>query len=91
MATLSLVADITRALSGPKAALFTSIGQYWTTFSPKSLAAAQTTVKTFLHPLLWDVGIKSMLALPLWMPFGILGLFLAYIGRQRRRVNIFTN
>jgi len=91
LATISLVADGTRALAGPTAALFTPIIQYWADLAPKSLASVQTAVKTSLHPLLWDVVIRRLLAVPVWALFGVVGLLLAYAGRHRRRVNIFIN
>src|SRR5262245_11084794 len=91
VATISLVADGTRALAGPTEALFTPLAQHWADVAPKSLVSVQTAVKTSLHPIVWDAVIRRLLALPIWAMFGGVGLLLAFAGRQRRRVNIFIN
>ena len=43
------------------------------------------------HPLVWETAVRPLLLLPAWALFGGLGFLLAYIGRRRRRVNVFAN
>jgi hypothetical protein len=39
----------------------------------------------------WNFAIRPLLVVPTWMLFLSLGLICAYIGRRRRRVNVFIN
>ena len=43
------------------------------------------------HPGVWNWGVLWLLQLPAWALFGLLGLILAFLGRRRRRVNIYAN
>ena len=43
------------------------------------------------HPLVWEMGVRKLLAVPTWAVFAVLGLLCAYAGRRRRRVNVFAN
>jgi hypothetical protein len=55
------------------------------------LAAAQKVVEARIHPLLWDPLIRSVLALPAWASLGTVGLIFTWLGRPRRRIDIFAN
>jgi hypothetical protein len=70
---------------------FASIQDTWSAVSPTSLKSAQNSVQRNAHPLVWSWGIAKVLQLPAWAVFGVLGLLLAYFGRQRRRINIYAN
>ncbi len=88
-AAFALAFDATRA--GPGGTwLFMTLGQHWAALAPALLTAAQGAVQR-LHPMVWDLGIKSLLAIPAWMFFAVLGVVFGYLGRRRRRVNIFAN
>ena len=43
------------------------------------------------HPMVWELGVRKLLAVPTWAVFGVIGFLLAYFGRRRRRVNVFAN
>jgi hypothetical protein len=90
VAVIALVYDGTGSLArgGP---VTTSIGEHWSRLAPTSLKAAQGAVQRGSHPLVWDLVISRLLLLPTWMVLGTLGILLAYLGRRRRRVNIYAN
>jgi hypothetical protein len=86
-AAIALASDITR--SGGFA--MTSIAAHWKAFSPQMLAAAQKAISGNLHPFVWDPLIWRLISLPAWFLLGAIGLTFAYLGRAKRRVNIFIN
>jgi len=91
-AVIALTADFTRA--DPGGALlppFASLLKHWADLAPQSLAAAKRAVEVRAHPLIWDPVIRSLLMLPAWMSLGAVGLLLSWLGRPRRRVDIFAN
>ena len=90
IATLILVADITNARGAWAAGLTVSLARHWASLAPLSLAGAQKSLQA-VSPLLWDPLVKSLLAVPAWAFFAILGATVAWLGRRRRRFNIFVN
>jgi hypothetical protein len=90
IAVIALVYDGTRALAGGGWTA-TSLYAHWLKLAPGSLEAAQAAVQRYTHPLLWDPVIRRVLLLPAWLVLGVLGVLLAYLGRRRRRVNVFSN
>lgn len=94
-AVIALTSDLskpvrTTAQSAPQPA-FSSLLKHWSDFAPQTLSAAQKTVQTRSHPLLWDPVIRSVLAVPAWITLSLLAIAFLYIGRPRRRVDIFVN
>lgn len=91
MATLALVNDYTHApASGAKFA-FLSMRGLWQMFHEASLASWQGLVQKSLHPLLWDPVMLAVLKLPAWFVLGVIGAGLCFLGRRRRRVELYTN
>ena len=91
VAIIALVFDATRVQLGMPGPPSTSLLKHLSDFAPASLAAAQRAVQKNIHPVVWDPLIKSFLSLPAWASFGVIGLLLAYAGRRRHQINIFTN
>jgi hypothetical protein len=90
-ATIALVADATRPLSGVGHFAPTSLGQLWAETAPNSLAAARTVVSRSVSPAAWGTLNAVMLKLPTFIVLGAIGLLLGWLGRHRARVNVFTN
>jgi hypothetical protein len=90
IAVIFAVNDATRSLAGNQSPGI-SVHQVWSTVSPPSLNAAQGAVQRYTHPLVWTWGVLKLLQLPAWALLGFVGLTLAYVGRRRRRVNIYAN
>jgi hypothetical protein len=92
VAVIALTADFTRAeADGALVPPFASLQKHWSDLAPQSLAAAKRTVEVRVHPFLWDPLIGSVLALPAWASLGALGLAFSWLGRPRRRIDIFAN
>jgi hypothetical protein len=90
VAVIALVFDATRTLAGHRLVL-SSLGEQWANIAPGTLSSARRAVERQVHPLLWQVAIAKLLLIPTWIFFGVLGIVAAYLGRQRRRANIFAN
>lgn len=91
---LGAVIAFTADLSRPRrtgAPVFSSIERHWSDLAPQSLSAAQKAVRTRTHPLLWDPVIRSVLGVPAFLMLGSFSAALFYLGRPRRRVEIFIN
>ncbi len=89
-AVIALTADLSRARQ-PQTPAFLSLYQHWSDYAPQTLKTVQQAVETSVHPLLWDPILSGILAVPAWMTFGALALLCLYLGRPRRRVDIFIN
>ena len=89
-AAIALAADATRYVNGGRLVM-TSLATHWQAFSPLMLKNAQAAVSGGLHPLVWDPVIWRLISLPAWFLFGAVGFTCAYLGRAKRRVNIFIN
>lgn len=90
VAVIFAVNDATHSLAGNHAPGI-SMHQVWSTASPASLKSFQGSVQRTTHPLVWTWGVLNILKLPAWALFGFVGLVLAFVGRRRRRVNIYAN
>ncbi len=89
-AVIALTADISRPRRA-SAPMFSSIERHWNEIAPQSLAASQKAVATRLHPIVWDPTIRTVLSIPAFLMLGVLAAGLFYLGRPRRRVEIFIN
>lgn len=63
----------------------TALGQLWYSLHPGSLNLAQAVVERYLHPLLWDPLIFSVLRLPAALVFFVPGAVLVLSCRKRKR------
>ena len=89
-AVIALTADLSRARQ-PGTAPFASLHKHWSDLAPQSLANAQKTVQSRTHALVWDPLIPTPLAVPAFITFGCFAVGLLYLGRPKRRVEIFVN
>ena len=90
IALLAGVYDGTRTLAAERL-VTTSLLEHWSALAPTLLATTQGAVKRATHPLVWDVGLAKVLLLPASLVLFAIGVLFAYIGRRRRRVNVFAN
>lgn len=91
IAAVALVYDGTRTLAGGSGLVITSLAEHAQSLFPAFLEAAHAATLKRFHPAVWNSGVQSVLHLPSWLVFGVLGFVLAYIGRKRQRVNVFVN
>ena len=87
---IALTADLSRP-KRPGAATFTSLHKHWAEVAPQTLAATQKTVATRTHRVVWDPVITTPLSVPTFAAFGAFAVLFLYLGRPRRRVEIFVN
>jgi hypothetical protein len=91
MAAVVLVADMTLARPGTAGGLLTSLGQHWQALAPQGMAAAQKSMQAGALKHVWGYAIRPLLVMPSWLLFLAIGLMFAYVGRRRRKVNVFIN
>lgn len=91
VATLVLINDVTRGVVPGGRLTFLSMRGLWQMIHDGSLATVQSAVQRGVHPLAWDPVLIGLLKLPAWFLLGLVGGLLCYAGRNRRRVDIFTN
>ena len=91
MGALALINDFTHALAPGVKFAFLSMRGLWQMFHEASLAGLQGLVQKSLHPLLWDPVLLAVLKLPAWFVLGVIGGALCFLGRRRRRVELYTN
>ena len=90
VAVVFAVNDVTRSVAAGRATMVT-IDQTWSAVSPSSLRTAQAGVERYAHPVVWNWGVLKLLQLPTWALLGLIGCLLAYLGRRRRRIDIYAN
>lgn len=88
---IALTADLSRPSRPAGTPMFASIHKHWSDLAPQSLSAAQKSVATRTHPLVWNPVMTSVLGVPAFLTFGVLAVGCLYLGRKRRRVEIFVN
>jgi hypothetical protein len=91
LAAVVLVADLTLARPGTAGGLLTSLGQHWQALAPQGMAAAQKGMQAGAMKYAWAYAIRPLLVMPSWLLFLAVGLMFAYVGRRRRKVNVFIN
>ncbi len=67
----------------------TPLLQLWTSASPSSLASAQAAVQK-LSPALWDPVGLTILHLPAWIVFTVIGAAFIFLGTRRRRTVVYV-
>ena len=91
-AMVALTIDGTKSLaSGEGQWIVTPLGEHWFKINAASLNAAQAAIERYVNPFLWDPVIISVLQVPTWILFSVLGLTLYWLGRRRRRLDVYEN
>jgi hypothetical protein len=88
VAVMALVYDASLIAQGVYG--LSSLGQHWLALGPDSYNGMRAAVER-LHPLLWSPVLTTLLALPAFIVFGLLGAALYTIGRRRSSINVFAN
>lgn len=87
---VSLVVDGVKTIASASLVI-TPLGQAWYELHPPSLNLTQAIIERYTFPFLWDPVLLSVLLLPGWVVFTVLGALLYYIGRRRAPSRIVTN
>ena len=91
LAMVAAVVDATKSLAGGGAWVVTPMGEQWQALSPETLKGAKEAIETHAGPFLWDPVMTTILDAPTWVVFGILGVFLYWLGQKRKPVEVFIN
>jgi hypothetical protein len=91
VAVFAAVNDVTRSMLAEERLPPVPTYEHWSRLAPVTLTLARNAVQRHTHPLVWDPGLVTVMQLPAWALFGVVGALLAYAGRRRREVNIFAN
>lgn len=91
VAVVALVADTTRSLNAAKPFAASTVQQHWAEVAPNSLASAKAGLNRAAGPRLWDSFLGPVLSVPTFVLFGLFSLVAGYLGRRRRRVDVFMN
>ena len=62
-----------------------SLGDVWAMTRPQSLESVRTAVHDHLPPAVGNPGLKTLLAVPVWIVVGLLGFALIRFGRRGER------
>jgi hypothetical protein len=91
IAVMALVADASPWLASSGRFDATSLVAHWKQVAPASLERAEAAVVRNTGSWVWDPLIRSLIGMPTFVLFGALGILLGYLGRRRRRVNVYAN
>lgn len=90
LALMALGAEILVALETGSYG-FLALGEIWFRIDAGSLGLVQAVVQRYIHPLLWDPVITSLLFPPGWLVLGFLGGILVFFGRRAKRRKAFAS
>lgn len=90
-ATVALTIDVTRWQTSAAGPTFKSLEAHIRSAAPATLDEIAKAVSDATHPLLWDLVVTSLLALPAWLTLLLAAMGLTYATRERRQVDIFIN
>ncbi len=62
-----------------------ALGQMWFQIEPVSLQQMQPLVQRYLHPVIWDPGIQSVLLWPAWTFLMGVGIILSVLFKKRKQ------
>lgn len=89
-AVITMVIDATKSLAINEMVI-TSLGQQWYEIHKISIEAAQKAIEMHIHPLVWDPFMTALLLWPSWALFALFGVILLWLGRKRKRTQVFSN
>jgi len=89
---IAFAADISRPPSGDgQSHGAIPLMQHLQTLAPSLVAEVERSVSRSIGPFAWDPVLTSILALPASLIFLVLAIAAGWLGRPRRRVQIFIN
>ena len=91
LAFIALVYDGTKTMANDGNISITSVGGHWASLNESSFKFLENLVSNTLHPFVWDPLFQWAFLLPAWFAFGIIGSWLYWIGRKRKKIEIFLN
>ena len=87
---VSLVVDGVASIASASLVM-TPLGQAWFNVHPASLNLVQAVIERYTFPFLWDPLFVSVLFLPGWIVFAVIGAALYYLGHRRTPSSVVIN
>ncbi len=84
LAIITGIADAIRSIAESQIML-KPLGQLWFELSPETLNLSQAVVQRYVHPIVWDPFMQTVLTWPAWGVFAIVGFFFMWLGARRRK------
>lgn len=91
LGVIALVHDGIKSLANGGGFAKTALGRHWFDLHPPSLNALQAFVERYISTVLWDPVLITLLQTPTWIVCFVLATALYFLGRKRRRTNIYAN
>ena len=88
VAVLAAITDVTRSFAAQQVVMVPLL-EHWSKLLPTSLTSFQAFVGKV--PFLWTLVVKPALSIPAWIFFGWFSMMFAYLGRRRRKTNVYAN
>lgn len=88
---MALVYDGTKTMANNGTISITSLGGHWTALNEQSFNFLEKIISNGLHPVLWNAIFETALLLPAWFALGLVGSWLYWVGRKRKKIEIFMN
>lgn len=88
---IALVHDGIKSIANEGGFVMTALGKHWVDVHTNSLVGLQAAVERYIAGWLWDPIIIAVLQTPTWIVFFIFAGLLYWLGRKRRRTNVFAN
>ena len=88
---MAFVYDATKIMANNGSLTVTSLGGHWVNLHEKSFKFIENVVSSMVHPAVWDTVFQFCLLLPAWLAFGLIGSWIYWIGRHRKKIEIFIN
>lgn len=83
VAVITAILDIAQSVAD-SAVIIKPLGTAWLEFSQGTLNASQAFIVSFVHPIIWDPIIQTILLAPSWAVFGGIWLTLSLATNRRR-------
>jgi hypothetical protein len=75
--------DGTRSIAGSRF-VFTSVRVLWELINAGSLARLKPLMLPYVHGLLWDPVMLTLLRAPSWSVLGVIGILFILLGRKKK-------
>ncbi len=91
VALVALVSDLSPWLLGARGYSSTAFAKHWGDLAPATLQSARASLTKFAGAWAWDWVVARVIGLPTSVLFGSLAALMGWLGRRRRRVDVYVN
>jgi len=88
---IAFVYDATKTMANNGSLSVTSLGGHWINLHEQSFKFLENLISSMIHPIVWDPVFESALLLPAWLILALVGSWMYWIGRHRKKIEIYLN